>query len=255
MLELLQEPLRFPARQLRGARDGHEGGAGRVAQQRVQLSELLRHLHQLLGRPSEADHFAVLQEHGQQGLDPLAGRVGQREQAQRVAGGRGVEHDHVHPLPRAAGDERGRDGHDREQLVQSRRRECDQVLHHRAIERGVEVGAAAQRVEELVHRVAVTRARLAQRAVRVELAGPQARGSARDRARRIAQPRLERVAYGMRGVGREEQHPARPVRSQLQRGRRSGGGLAHAALTPEHQEAPAAGHELGEPPGLARLAA
>ena len=124
-------------------------------------------------------------------------------------------------------DERVRDRDQREELVDPGRRQRDEVLHHRAVEGGIEVRAASQRVEELVHRGAIALARGGQRALRVQLARARCgvRPGRPSRRRRAAPPG---VGQGMRGVRRREQDaPVRPVR-----GRREGGQWPQAVVLP-----------------------
>src|SRR6266704_5237902 len=86
------------------------------------------------------------------------------------------------------------DADDAEDLVESRWREIDEVLDHGAIEGRVEAGAAAQPVEELVDRVAIPRATLCERGLRVELHDVDSFHSDRIRDRRPDRsPQLENI--------------------------------------------------------------
>src|SRR5439155_1610903 len=78
-------------------------------------------------------------------------------------------------IRRAVSSRGSADGEQSEDLVEAGRREIDQVLHHGPIVRRVELRAAAQRLEQLLHGGAITLAPLAECARSVQLAGPEPR--------------------------------------------------------------------------------
>ena len=77
-----------------------------IAQQRLQLADRFRDVDELGGELTRAHQRAVLQQHAQQHLHPLARRVGHLEQPQRMAGRRRVDDDRGRSSARASTTER-----------------------------------------------------------------------------------------------------------------------------------------------------
>ena len=197
-----------------GPRDEHHRGQRRIAQRLQRLPEAhLLHLQPRM-RP-EAGRAAVVA--GQE----TGPRLRQAEQAQRVAGRRGVEDDVVEALA-AAGQQRGE-----------------------LVERGDLGGAGAR--ELLAHRGALgvigLGAHLADHAgavglgrrLRIDVEHRQARRT-RHRHRRVAQRNVQHLVQVGRRVRAHQQHPPARIR-QRQRAGRGQRGLAHAALAGEEQVA------------------
>ncbi|OLD97901.1 MAG: hypothetical protein AUG80_09715 [Candidatus Rokubacteria bacterium 13_1_20CM_4_68_9] len=164
-----EQSRRLESRHLGGARDEHGTRLARLAEQRLESSQVACDLDEVGAELAEADDLSILEQDREQRVDPLEGRRRHLEQAQGMPGGRRVEHHDV-VSGGAGGRKEGLDhADDAEDLVESRWREIDEVLDHGAIEGRVEAGAAAQPVEELVDSVAIPRATLCERGLRVEL--------------------------------------------------------------------------------------
>jgi len=164
-----QQSSRFQLWHLGGTRDEYRARLAPVAEQLPEPSQISGDVDEVGAELAEADDLSILEQDREQRVDPLEGRGWHLEQAQGVAGGRRIEHDDV-----VTGFARGRperldDADDAEELVESRRRQIDEVLDHGAIERRVEARAAAQPVEELVDRIAISRATLSERRLGIEL--------------------------------------------------------------------------------------
>ena len=97
-------------------------------------------------------------------------------------------------------EERLDDAHDTEHFVQARRRQIEQILHHRAVERRVEARATAQGVEELVDLVTITRASLSERRLGVQLDDVDPVHARGTRDRNTGHRRIQDVGQRMSGI-------------------------------------------------------
>ena len=135
--------------------------------------------------------------------------IGRRQQAQRVARGSGIDDDHI--VDGAGG--KAIDLDDAHQLVDAGNREIEQRVDVPAIEPGAMFEDVAKRAPVLLQPPS-------ERARRVELRGLE---RSPDPLRRSGQPGAERIAQGMRGIGRDNQDAlacAGPVDGEQRRGRR-----------------------------------
>ena len=114
-----------------------------------------------------------------------------------MPGGRGVHDDDLVPLQRIA------DGEQAEDLVETRRGEIDQVLHHRPIVGRVELRSAPQRLEQLLDGGAISLAPLKKFARGVQLASLEMR---RHQPLVVAQRHPQDIAERMRRIGREDEY-------------------------------------------------
>ena len=195
----------------------------------MQLADRLRHLDELRRELTRTDERAVLQQHAQQHLHPLARRVGHLEQPQRVTGRRGVDDDDVVD---GAGVDHGEDA---EQLVDAGRREVHQLGGRRSPRRRP---VGAERRGDLVERRFELRAPVGQRAGSVELADDQVRRRAgnRRRQRRRRRRGRRRRASAPGSVDSSSTRRRRSARASRTADRRRDGRLADAAFAAEEQE-------------------
>ncbi len=147
--------------------------------------------------------------------------VGRRQQAQRMARGSRIDDDHI--VDGAGG--KAIDLDDAHQLVDAGNREIEQRVDVPAIEPGA-------MFEDVAKRAPVLLQPSCERARRIELRGLE---RSPDPFRRSGQPGAERIAQGMRGIGRDNQDALActcPVDGEQRRGRR----LSDAAFASEVDE-------------------
>ena len=147
--------------------------------------------------------------------------IGRRQQAQRMARGSRVDDDQI--VKGAGG--KAIDLDDAHQLVDAGNREIEQRVDIRAIQPG-------PMFQDVAKRTPVLPQPACEGARRIELQGLE-RSS--DPLRRSGQPGAERIAQGVRGIGRDDQNAlafACPVDCEQRRGRR----LSYAAFASEVDE-------------------
>ena len=200
----------------------------RITQHRLQLADRLRQDEKLLRQLAWTHELLVLQQHTEQRLRPLAGRLRHLEQPQCVSGRRHVDHDHIVVGARVE----HRD--DAEQLVDAGRRQVHQLCRP--------VGAVAQVVRaecgrDLIQRRLEVAAPRRQRARRVELAHQQILRTVSHGGRCITHRRGQHVGKGVRRIGRQQKHPPPWRRTRDAQRRRSGHRrLPDAAFTTEENQ-------------------
>ena len=247
--EGLDRLLRLPDRQAFGDHDEHERRPAGVGED---AARLLKPVAAFLQRPQERVIVEVVRlgpghvlPHPREGAhlappldepaDPRRHQLRQREQPQRLAGGRRVEHDPVVGAafvledPREAVEEGGLHGPGRDA------RDVDLPVDLAEEPRGR--GRLHARLDGLDVAVCLP--------LRVDLHGPT---PLRDLPRPVPELRLEHVAGGVRRVGGHEKRPA-PARGHVERGHGRHGGLSDAALAAEEENRPVGERQRGLRPG------